>query len=125
MGIKKEDLKQWAINKWFDDRMAARWAIMDALDGMGKPAGMSRDELKNMEILDDQFWEGEKLEDAWQEYLEQRRIDRDRIGVALRLKERFGEDYAMKYILRLHNRVYSRLGEDLLDLYFRKAQKVA
>ncbi len=48
MGIKKEDLKQWAINKWFDDRMAARWAIMDALDGMGKPAGMSRDELKNI-----------------------------------------------------------------------------
>ena len=122
--IRKEDLKKWATNKWFDDIMAARGAMMDALDGMGKPSGMSSEELRNTEILNEAFWEGDGLENAWQEYLEQRRLDKERVGVAIRLLKRFGEQIAMDYIMRLYHTTYSRFGENIMDRYFHKASKL-
>jgi len=119
--MKKEDLKKWAIEKWYTDRMASIGARMDAIDGMGKPKAMTMQECQNTEMLRDDFWEGENLETAWLEYQTQKKLDQERLSVALRLRERFGHEIASDYVLRLYYGTYSRFGSDLLNEFYDQA----
>jgi len=109
--IRKSDFRQWAERKFWEDRGASVGAYMDAMDGFLCARGMTKEQRCNFEVVENSFWQEGGLDMAYQEYLERDEWERDHLGTALRIYNRFSWQSAFAYCF--YNDNYHRFGRPL------------
>ncbi len=83
--VSKDQFREWATKKFWEDRCASVGAYMDAMDSFCCASGMTEKQRCNFEVVEDSFWKDGGLDMAYQEYQERDLWERSHLGTAIRI----------------------------------------